>query len=268
MLYELESSPFTQKSNQPEVSTNTNNNPSKPSANGIGFTSEKVYGPELPTEKIETNKCNGETLVVTANGNSSESLSTSDSEPEAAATTTTTIQKSSENQSSKKELTLRPVLTKLVPYETDDSSCSEESTHDNEYRVSTKAAVGEWKVTSTESHKKQDGTINELFKMSHSGYSAPVASWNGTKAQLTKEISNERREERKRSFSDSLDQGKVKHQKTNNNSPFKSNPGYNPVQEFHNAKNWGQNYKSFYSGNRHRRNFHRKSFHKSYRFRQ
>ncbi|KAJ3662822.1 hypothetical protein Zmor_007147 [Zophobas morio] len=352
MLYELESSPFTQKSNNatnnkvksplsPETSTSSTS--PKTSTNGIGFTSDKVYGPELPPDKAEK-KVNGTnpTPLTNGNGNHSESSSsTSDSEPENACnrknlqkenkplatpppspqkpvfstnneakppkppsspkiqnrvlssvhnvTSNIPTQISSSNTElivKQKETSFHPLTTKLVPYETDDSSGSDDSNqspHELEYRVSTKAAVGEWKVTSTEpsaqssqtktwGEKKQDGTVNELFKMSHSGYSAPVASWNGTRAQLDKEISNERREDRKRAFMDNSDQGKTKHQKLCNNS-YKSNPGYNPVQEFHNAKNWSQNsgsghYKPFYSGNRHRRNFHHKGFHKNYRFRQ
>ncbi|RZC32168.1 ubiquitin carboxyl-terminal hydrolase 36, partial [Asbolus verrucosus] len=306
MLYELESSPFTQKSSStannkikspisPELGSS--NNTSKTTVNGIGFTSDKVYGPELPPDRVEK-KVNGTTATPVTNGNGNgndnhfESSGTSDSESENAhgrkssqkenkpvptsqlppkktslstnndvktpkpplsqklqnrtlsstqnvTNNAATQINSSESSVKHKETVLQPLPTKLVPYETDDSSCSDESNqspHELEYRVSTKAAVGEWKVTSTEptsqsknwTEKKQDGTVNELFKMSHSGYSAPVSSWNGTRAQLDKQISAERREDRKRSFMDSSDQGKVKHQKMNNS--YKSNPGYNPVQ--------------------------------------
>nr|XP_023023575.1 ubiquitin carboxyl-terminal hydrolase 36 [Leptinotarsa decemlineata] len=171
-----------------------------------------------------------------------------------------------------------------------------------ESRVSTKAAVGEWQVTSstdvgqeltsdarswdgaaknepagTAQQQQQNGksaVVNDLFKMSHGGYSAPVSSWNGTRSQLDKEVHTERREERKRALADSSDQGRTKHQKTGG-AGYKSNPGYNPVQEYHNAKNWGHNnngsgnYKSFYNGNgRHRRLFHHKGYHKNFRYRQ
>ncbi|XP_017779061.1 PREDICTED: ubiquitin carboxyl-terminal hydrolase 36 [Nicrophorus vespilloides] len=201
---------------------------------------------------------------------------------------------------------------KLVPYDyEDDDEDDEETSSDEEEvvaksggsngnsknnikKVSTKAATnGEWKVTSSteenspsNSSTKRDGqktatggssnstTVNELLKMSHAGYSQPVSTWNGTRAKLDKEIANERREDRKRALVDAdMDVGRVKHVKTNNNSAFKSNPGYNPVQEFHNAKNWGQSsYRQFYNpGGRHRnrRNFHHKNnFHntKNYRF--
>lgn len=292
MLYELESSPFTQKSNntgannkiKPPLSPETNNtgSTSKTLLNGIGFTSDKVYGPELPPTLEK--KINGAspTPVANGNGNLSESSGTSDSEQENTqdrknhqkenkpipSTPPLPPKKASQpnievktvksplaqknrtlsprnnstqiNSNAESKETFQTGTTKLVPYETDDSSCSDESNQspqDVEYRVSTKAAVGEWKVTSTEptsqgknwTEKKQDGTVSELFKMSHSGYSAPVSSWNGTRSQLDKEVSSERREERKRAFSDNSDQGKVKHQKLNNNA-YKSNPGYNPVQ--------------------------------------
>lgn len=141
--------------------------------------------------------------------------------------------------------------------------------------------------------KKSDSdrsTVNELLRMSHTGYGAPVSTWNGTRAQLDKEVNNERREERKRALSDNSDQGRVKHQKLNSHGSYKSNPGYNPIQviqilsyvlfvlnfcfqEFHNAKNWGQSngshYRQFFNGgNRHRRNFHHKNYHKNnFRFR-
>lgn len=142
-------------------------------------------------------------------------------------------------------------VTKLVPYDMDDSSnCSDESSHspaEAEPRVTPKATVGNWKVTDANNvadepssegkswdKKKMQGdrsTVNELLRMSHSGYGAPVSSWNGTRAQLDKEVSNERRENnRKRPLSDTPDQGRNKHQKMNVNGSYKSNPGYNPIQ--------------------------------------
>lgn len=126
------------------------------------------------------------------------------------------------------------MCNKLVPYDDETSSSDESSSspEENNSRVSTKAAVGEWKVTSTSGTATVDDkiTVNELLKMSHNGYSAPVSSWNGTRAALDKEIANEKREDRKRSLSDNSDQGRVKHLKTNSNENFKSNPGYNPIQ--------------------------------------
>lgn len=115
--------------------------------------------------------------------------------------------------------------------------------------------VGDWQVSSSTDvsqepsteegswEKKKNitsnghNTVNELFKMSHNGYSAPVSTWNNTRSQLDKEIHNEKREERKRTINDPADQGKIKHQKINSNNSYKSNPGYNPIQVgnyFHN----------------------------------
>lgn len=135
-------------------------------------------------------------------------------------------------------------MTKLVPYD-DESNSSEESSSnspvENNSRLSTAAAVGEWKVTSTTndiensmsksewSKKKSNSTVNELLKMSHSGYTMSVTSWNGNRAQLESEVINEKKEERKRCYIDDEDQGRTKHVKTVNNH-FKSNPGYNPIQ--------------------------------------
>lgn len=132
-----------------------------------------------------------------------------------------------------------------------DDSSSEGSTIS---RINTKATAGggEWKV-SEDGHESvttagkscnkgsaasggqtrgRTSTTSELLRMSHSGYSAPVNSWNGNRAQLDREINNEKREDRKRALSsDSIDAGRVKHVRTNNgNSHNKTNPGYNPVQ--------------------------------------
>lgn len=142
-------------------------------------------------------------------------------------------------------------LTKLVPYDMDDSSnCSDESSHspaEAETCIAPKSTINDWKVTTAAvvaeepssegkswDRKKVEtnrNTVNELLHMSHSGYGAPVSSWNGTRAQLDKEVNNERREERKRALSDNSDQGRTKHAKiVNSNGSCKSNPGYNPIQ--------------------------------------
>ncbi|KAJ8933865.1 hypothetical protein NQ314_013718 [Rhamnusium bicolor] len=371
MLYELESSPFAQKSATttsklkmsgpiPEpnhLSSNSNTSSSSSSSvpktviNGIGFTSNKMYGPELPPDRLEKTT-NGSVSSSSTNGNSKHAISptsTSDSDSEGDHVIKTP---SSENKSvktistpvkdpaisstcndiklpvppvslnksaspvsspnistsisslsspdstpnkTKEPCSTSPSITKsLVPYESDDTTSSDDSNqsaHEIESRVSTKAAVGEWQVTSStdvshepssegkswekkklQAQQNSQNTVNELFKMSHGGYSVPVSSWNGTRSQLDKEVISERREERKRSLADSSDQGRVKQQKINSN--YKSNPGYNPIQEYHNMKNWSHNngsghYKSFYNGgNRHRRNFHHKNYHKNYRYRQ
>lgn len=87
-----------------------------------------------------------------------------------------------------------------------------------------------WEKKKTERLLSDRGTVNELLRMSHSGYGAPVSTWNGTRTQLDKEVSNERREERKRMMMDNGDQGRIKRPKVCMRDSYKSNPGYNPVQ--------------------------------------
>lgn len=148
-------------------------------------------------------------------------------------------------------------MTKLVPYEVDDSSCSAEESPANaaaggtaepssKLQIVTKA--GSWQVSPTKNtfhkpslegqagwNRQQREAVTELMHMSHEGYSAPVSTWNGTRAALDREINNERREDRKRAMVDNPDKGKVKQAKHSNNSYIgsgnnKSNPGYNAFQ--------------------------------------
>lgn len=157
-------------------------------------------------------------------------------------------------------------VTKLVPYEVDDSSSSIEDTAATltlassstssltststtttttavRSQIVTKAGSGSWQISPNTfhgpSHEGQTGwrrrereAITELVHMSHEGYSAPVTTWNGTRAALDREINNERREDRKRTLTDNNpDKCKVKQAKhTNSYMTNKSNPGYNPFQ--------------------------------------
>lgn len=143
-------------------------------------------------------------------------------------------------------------LTKLVPYEVNDSSSSSSSEdsppasnqriNDSNNMISTKAMVGTWQISPThkvigpslQGHvgwKSRTEPVNELIRMSHEGYTAPVSTWNGNRAQLDRQIANERREERKRSMMDNADRGRIKHARGNNSSSFQySNSGYNPFQ--------------------------------------
>lgn len=90
MLYELESSPFTPKSAvnkaKPSLSPQpiSNGNTSKTITNGIGFISDKVYGPELPPNRFDKKPNGIQATTTNGNGNCnlSENSSTSDSEPE------------------------------------------------------------------------------------------------------------------------------------------------------------------------------------------
>ncbi|KAJ8924649.1 hypothetical protein NQ315_000800 [Exocentrus adspersus] len=321
MLYELESSPFAQKSatmtsklkipgptsEYALLSTSTGNTSNtsgtctpKTITNGIGFTSDKVYGPELPPDRHEK-KTNGSVPPSDTNGNikhisdsdyegdhvinaiSSESkivnqptpcikdtdisstcndtkpfapvLLNKPTSPISSPNISTSVSSLSSPESTptitNDAANATPTATKsLVPYESADTSNSDDSDHsaqEAESRVSTKAAVGDWQVSSStdvnhepsstgkswdrqtlQVQQNNNNPVSELFKMSHSGYSAPVSSWNGTRSQLDKEVNNERREDRKRPIVDSTDQGRIKHQKMNSN--YKSNPGYNPIQ--------------------------------------
>lgn len=60
--------------------------------------------------------------------------------------------------------------------------------------------------------------VNQLFQFSHRGYGAPVRSWNGQQTNMDRELSNERREDRKRQYEDDcdteMDRGRTKKVKT------------------------------------------------------
>lgn len=278
MLYELENAPFAQKSTMNGTSNSSklklNQSPQQDREKTFhtvqinGNTCNKPYGPELPPKldrqngnsshingnKYQTNDTNKTPPHIKLNGvvkdekntHVTQRTSTTNITPKVLLhkinikengttnenNTTTTNVSSSTNP-----------ITKLVPYDDESSSSDSESSsrspEETNSRVSTKAAIGEWKVTSTSdmpsldenTTKKNEKIVSELLKMSHGGYSAPVTSWNGTRATLEKEIANEKREDRKRTLSDDTEQqGRVKHIKTNNNENFKSNPGYNPIQ--------------------------------------
>ncbi|XP_044753108.1 ubiquitin carboxyl-terminal hydrolase 36 [Coccinella septempunctata] len=311
LMYELESPPYSRRNllQKPRVKTTTSTEPcsskSKPIANGIGFTSNKVYGPELPqnglikrnneatsipsnTEKEpESELKNGETQPQKTSHNTPDQV-------QAAATVGVGDQivpiKSLETGCSTVNSETK-TITKLVPYEEDDSSSSNESSaadKSNGEKIVSDAMNGIWKVSPTvensyepskgtnwteSSGPQNDKVVNELFKMSYKGFSS-VSTWNGTRSRLDKEVANERREERKRTIeevSDPIDQGRKKHVKTHNN--FKSNPGYHPIEEYHSSKNWNHRNnnsnsrfygnKQFYNknGHRHRYNFHHKNYH-------
>ncbi|XP_066138561.1 ubiquitin carboxyl-terminal hydrolase 36 [Euwallacea fornicatus] len=348
MLYELESAPhhpkMTPKSKPnsivSELAPSTSKRPPTKSplralseelstkTLGIGFTSDKVYGPELPPGRVPQTL--GKTVPfkssLTAVPELTDESSTESSEdevskkavtprspatkepdsstpndqgealhpvsPNASPSTSSIVSTSmsilSSPEAEVKKATTSPSPSKsLVPYETGDTSGSEDSSHSDTSRVTTKASMSEWQVTSTTDAspeqaqwkgKKSGNVVGELFKLSTGGYSAPVSTWNGNRSKLDKEVQQERREDRKRSLADSSeDQGPAKHPKVSaifGNGGAKSNPGYNPVQEYHNMKNWSNgngsryHHKPYYHGNRHKRNFHKGgSFYKNYRFR-
>lgn len=172
MLYELESSPYTTKSAPtppknkspftPQIVLANGNATPAASLNGsVGFTSEKVYGPELPpnrlTEKTNNNNNNptgsmsngtasggSESVtkttchkdvklkfspqknnqgVVNGGGNESTVKSPSKTPNRVTPSVVSSVGTTGDVKSQKETA----VATKLVPYETDDSSCSDES---------------------------------------------------------------------------------------------------------------------------------------------
>lgn len=156
-----------------------------------------------------------------------------------------TIQKSV-----KKDVGEHSNITKLVPYEVNDSSSSSSNEESDRCEtISTKSMVGNWQVSHTNSkvispslqghssgwktgrnESTAAATVEQLIRLSHEGYSAPVSTWNGTRAQLDRQIANERREERKRCMMDNNDRGKIKHARGNNGNSFQYNSSYNPFQ--------------------------------------
>ncbi|XP_037294912.1 ubiquitin carboxyl-terminal hydrolase 36 [Manduca sexta] len=90
-------------------------------------------------------------------------------------------------------------------------------------------------------------TVRHLQTLSHRGYGAPVASWNGNHSALSRQVFEERREERKRALdaSDEMDRGRTKKlKKFHHYNRFNNNRnGYNPFQEKQNKIHWGANFK-------------------------
>ncbi|XP_028172565.1 ubiquitin carboxyl-terminal hydrolase 36 [Ostrinia furnacalis] len=86
-----------------------------------------------------------------------------------------------------------------------------------------------------------------LNTLSHRGYGAPVASWNGTHSAMSRQVFEEKRDERKRALeaSDEMDRGRSKKvKKFHHYNRFNNNRnGYNPFQEKQNKPHWGGNFK-------------------------
>ncbi|CAB3259968.1 unnamed protein product [Arctia plantaginis] len=90
-------------------------------------------------------------------------------------------------------------------------------------------------------------TLRHLQAVSHRGYGAPVHSWSGTHSALSRQVFDERREERKRTIdaADEMDRGRNKKvKKFHNYNRFNSSRnGYNPFQEKQDKPHWGNNFK-------------------------
>ncbi|KAI5645357.1 ubiquitin carboxyl-terminal hydrolase domain-containing protein [Phthorimaea operculella] len=89
-------------------------------------------------------------------------------------------------------------------------------------------------------------TARHLQSLSHRGYGAPVATWSGTNSNMSRQVFEERREERKRALesTDEMDRGRVKkvkhfHQNYRFNNRPNPRPHYNPFQEKQNKPHWG-----------------------------
>ncbi|XP_063535147.1 ubiquitin carboxyl-terminal hydrolase 36 isoform X2 [Cydia strobilella] len=76
-------------------------------------------------------------------------------------------------------------------------------------------------------------TARHLNALSHRGYGAPVATWNGTHSAMSRQVFEERREERKRAHegADDMDRGRTKKLKPfHHYNRFNNRNSYNPFQ--------------------------------------
>ncbi|KAL4711995.1 hypothetical protein ACJJTC_003662 [Scirpophaga incertulas] len=115
----------------------------------------------------------------------------------------------------------------------------------------TSAGAGAGTTSSTGAMLAGDAA-RHLLASSHRGYGAPVASWNGTHSLLSRQVFEEKRNERKRALDaiDEMDCGRIKKvKKFHHYNRFNNNRnGYNPFQEKQNKPHWGGNFN--YRGDR------------------
>jgi len=119
------------------------------------------------------------------------------------------------------------VATKTPPAIHNDSNRCSEKIHLSEEKVNGEAEaeveIAEKKVNgeeakataATDGSKKWNGSLNtkpdktdtvkELLKMSHSGYSEQVRTWDGGKSHVTKAVEDLKRAQRKRTYDELLD---------------------------------------------------------------
>lgn len=95
-------------------------------------------------------------------------------------------------------------------------------------------------------------TLRQLQTHSHRGYGQPVASWNGNHSALSRQVFEERRDERKRALDavDEIDRGRNKKVKKFHpyNRFMNNRNGYNAFQDKQNKPHWSNNFK--YRGER------------------
>ena len=107
--------------------------------------------------------------------------------------------------------------------------------------------------------KRGDGVVTELQKLSHSGYGAPVTSWNGSQTNMEKELLRDRHDDKKRQLEDDeeleIDRGRVKKVKTHQESNGREKNLPNPFQEKQNIeRQYGHNKNSYGSYQRNENN--------------
>ncbi|CAO1415593.1 unnamed protein product [Diamesa serratosioi] len=103
-----------------------------------------------------------------------------------------------------------------------------------------------------------NGVVTELQKLSHSGYGAPVTSWNGSQTNMEKELLRDRHDDKKRQHEDEeeleIDRGRVKKVKTHQENGREKNLP-NPFQEKQNIeRQYGYNKSSYGSYQRNENN--------------
>ncbi|KAF5278099.1 hypothetical protein FQR65_LT03615 [Abscondita terminalis] len=277
MLYELENSPFNQKNGKvpSTISTITQLQSEEASSTSTPLNgSVKVYGPALPPNKFQKPVGlgqNGVSLSTTSSlpqkeNNHIEKITQKENKPISLPSKLV----NNENKLMKTPLIAQPEsncsklaisspnvssttndttknqptqLTKLVPYDMDDSSSSnsEELIGASSSTNNKQKRIGDWKVSSSSdvvaepssegsTWESKSNPVNELFQMSHNGYGHPVSTWNGTRSLLDKEVNNERREERKRNLSDNSEPCRTNKHPKLLGSNMGHNGNYNPVQ--------------------------------------
>uniref|UniRef100_A0A2A4JTC6 Ubiquitin carboxyl-terminal hydrolase n=1 Tax=Heliothis virescens TaxID=7102 RepID=A0A2A4JTC6_HELVI len=126
------------------------------------------------------------------------------------------------------------------------------------------------KVKEKEERRTENDESPNTSAGSHRGYGAPVSSWNGTHSALSRQVFEERREERKRALeaTDEMDRGRNKKvKKFHHYNRFNNNRnGYNPFQEKQNKPHWGGNFNKYRNERRPSHHFNKHHNNKYKRF--
>ncbi|XP_053661969.1 ubiquitin carboxyl-terminal hydrolase 36 [Anopheles marshallii] len=111
----------------------------------------------------------------------------------------------------------------------------------------TNGAAGNRSASPGGDGKGSSSTVQMLMKYSHRGYGAPVKSWNGQQTAMERELTNERREERKRQIEEDreteMDRGRIKKTKASGGAQSSvgvaNSGGNNPFQQYQNHQTGG-----------------------------